>query len=262
MHSLMRTTAGLAAGFVMAGSAAAADLTRLPDDGLSSRSVSFQDSLDVSQFGDITSSRTWTQGASPRINAGETFGARMIAVGADGGLFVLDDAPNGGFLIGQQMDGGVNTFTGADTFVWARQAPTSGGGVRVTVSQRSTLGGEILPAGLASGGGEAITNLRFDVGGFFAAADPLSYQGFSPSDVDSVQIALFEGGALRFVTFVTGTNGTIDLSGGLAATATVADVGGEGIDEVMMVFNLNVPTPGAASLFGLAGLAAVRRRRR
>lgn len=60
-------------------------------------------------------------------------------------------------------------------------------------------------------------------------------------------------------------NGTVSGQGGFSfsgttdATLTIADFAAEGVARV--IYNYTIPTPGAAAILGLAGLAATRRRR-
>jgi hypothetical protein len=198
----------------------------------------------------------WNRAGSERaIPATETYDAAMLAQNTTGAFFIDDFPDNFNFSLNQ--DGGANLITGAATRVDSWQT-----GNVVTVAAFTADSSDWLPAGVDPGnGGGALTVLRFDVGAFAAGTDALSYPGYSASHVVAVNIVLFINGAAVF----TSSNlpaGNLNLANGLGAVGLVGGAAGAGIDEVHMVFTLNVPTPGAASVFGLAGLAAVRRRRR
>ena len=197
-----------------------------------------------------TSARNWA--GTRDVIAGETFGAAVLAQNSGSAFFIDDDPDLFQFGFGQQ-NGGNNLITGAETTVITSQV-----GNVVTVAAFTRDSSDWLPSGVDPGGaGDPLTEIRFDVGGF-AAPDSISYPGFSAADVVSVDYVVFIDGTAVLTTSAVAT----DFSTGLAAVGIVGAANGAGVDEVQMIFNLNVPTPGAASVFGLAGLAAVRRRRR
>ncbi|MFG0275968.1 MAG: hypothetical protein ACF8QF_13030 [Phycisphaerales bacterium] len=198
----------------------------------------------------------WNIGDTRDVPATETFGVVMLAQNS-GSAFFIDDVPDT-FNFSLNQDGGANLITGAATRVRSWQS-----GNTVTVAAYTVDSSGWIPAGVdPDGSGDLLDAIRMDVGAFAnASADGIngiSYPGFSAADVVSVDMVLFIDGAAVFSSAATAT----DFSDGLGAVGVVGGAAGSGVDEMHIVFNLNVPTPGAASVFGLAGLAAVRRRRR
>lgn len=246
MHALICAAAGLTVSLAAAGVSNAAvrgDAARLGgapqfqvQEGLTGYTSSWN--IDLSTTRDVV--------------AGETFEAAMLAQDS-GSAYFIDDFPDNFIFGGGFQDAGAHAITGAATQGYAYQV-----GNTVVVGHRTADSSDYLPAGVEVVAGDPLDAIRFDVGGFAAGTDAISYPGFSAADVVSVDYVLFIDGGVVGVFGVAAT----DFSTGLAAVGVVGGAAGAGIDEVQIVFNLNVPTPGAASVFGLAGLAAVRRRRR
>jgi len=250
MHALICAAAGLT---VSLGAVSAADAQTRPADPVGGGVPIHQFEVMEGLTG-YTSARTWTN--VREVSSGEAFTAAMTAFDdpVTTGSF-LDDFPDN-FLFGSgSQDAGAHLFTGAGTKVFANQQPPND---KVIVASFTTDSSDYLPSGNNFGpGGEFLSILQFEVGTGNAGVDPISYAGFSPSDVIKMEFALFADGALLAVF---DTTAGVDLSGGLAGGAGVSGADGVGIDEVQMIFTV-VPSPGAASVFGLAGLAAIRRRR-
>ncbi|MHC4976052.1 MAG: hypothetical protein ACYTF7_05530, partial [Planctomycetota bacterium] len=162
----------------------------------------------------------------------------------------LDGGPDSFLYSGGNQWGGAHSFTGSGTSYNALLVDPN----TMVVAAWTRDGSDWLPSGTDPGdtGGD-MTRLRFDVGSFLAGADSLDGVGTAVS----AQMVLFSGGAAVF-----STSGVIFDGGssGLTGSAVISGVDGQNIDEVQMIFEV-VPTPGAASILGLAGLAAVRRRR-
>lgn len=245
MHALICAAAGLTVSLAAAGVSNAAvrgDATRFNN---------------VEQFRimeGLNYTSVWNRPADERaIPATETFDAAALAQNTTGAFFIDDFPDNFNFSLNQ--DAGANLITGAATRVDSWQV-----GNVVTIAAFTADSSDWLPAGVDPGnGGGVLTAIRFDVGGFAAGTDSLSYPGFSAGHVVSFSFVLFIDGA---PVFTSATPSATDYSTGLGAVKVVGNAAGAGIDEMHMIFTLNVPTPGAASVFGLAGLAAVRRRRR
>lgn len=247
MHALICAAAGLTVSLVAAGVSNAAvrgDATRFN----SVDQFRIMEGLNYTSVWNLT-------GDERAIPATETYDAAVLAQNTTGAFFIDDFPDNFNFSLNQ--DGGPNLITGAATRVRSWQT-----GNVVTVAAFTADSSDWLPAGVDPGnGGGPLTAIRFDVGAFAAGTDRLAYPGYSSSHVVAVNLVLFVNGAAIF----TSSNlpaGNLNLATGLGAVGVVGGAAGVGIDEVHMVFTLNVPTPGAASVFGLAGLAAVRRRRR
>jgi len=116
-------------------------------------------------------------------------------------------------------------------------------------------GGELFPSGATDPNtGEALTTGVFFVGALGDVVDVMS-----PAAVSAATIDFLAGGASIL-------GGPADISGLLAdpwdgfVGISLTNLAGAGVDEVRFHITL-IPAPGAAALFGLAGLAAVRRRR-
>jgi hypothetical protein len=84
-----------------------------------------------------------------------------------------------------------------------------------------------------------------------------SVTGSNSANSATLSVGLFD---------VAGTlNGTVSGQGGFSfsgttdASLSIADFAAEGVARV--IYNYTIPTPGAAAILGLAGLAATRRRR-
>lgn len=198
-----------------------------------------------------TSARNWT--STRAVPYGETFQSAMLAQNTSSAFFI-DDFPDDFIWGGGFQDGGANLITGANTTVVTDQT-----GNTLTVSAFTNDSSEWIPAGVdPNGSGDLLDAIRMDVGGFAAGPDSIFYPGFNASQVVSVDMVVFIDGAAVFSATATAT----DFSTGLAAVGVIGGAAGSGVDEMQIIFNLSVPTPGAASVFGLAGLAAVRRRRR
>ncbi|MFG0275967.1 MAG: hypothetical protein ACF8QF_13025 [Phycisphaerales bacterium] len=247
MHALICAAAGLTVSLVAAGASEAA---------LRGNEARFGGAEQFRMMEGLNYTSVWNLPGDERaIPATETFDAAVLAQNTTGAFFIDDFPDNFNFSLNQ--DGGANLITGAATRVRSWQS-----GNVVTVAAYTADSSDWLPAGVDPGnGGGALTAIRFDVGAFAAGTDSLSYPGYSSADVLAVNLVLFINGAAVF----TSSNlpaGNLNLATGLGAVGVVGGAAGAGIDEVHMVFTLNVPTPGAASVFGLAGLAAVRRRRR
>ena len=171
-------------------------------------------------------------------------GAAVFSTSLDGGPGVFTYASG-------NQNGGAHSFTGAGTRYNAVLVnPTT-----LIAAAFTTDGSDWLPSFTNPGdGGGNMTRLRFDVGSFSAGLDPIGGLG---AQLVSAQFVLFSGGAAVFSTSsVLFDAGAVGLTG----SAIVSGADGNNIDEVQMIFTL-VPAPGAASLLGLAGLAAIRRRR-
>lgn len=193
----------------------------------------------------------------PIVSSGEPFTAAVVAQNSTTAFFIDGFPDSFSFERGPQ-DGGFNLITGAATSVVGAQL-----GTKVIVAAFTNDSSDWLPFGIDPGDGDPLTALRLDVGAFAnalgAGVDPITYPGFVSTDVLSVDVVLFIDGAAVFA----GQLGSdkLDFSSGLAAAGIVGDVAGAGVDEIQVVFNL-VPAPGAWTLVGFAGVAAMRRRRR
>jgi hypothetical protein len=245
MHSLICAAAGLTVSLAAAGVSNAA---------VRGNEARFGGAAQFEMMEGLNFTSAWNRSGNERaIPATETFDAAMLAQNTASAYFIDDFPDNFNFSLNQ--DAGANLITGAATRVDSWQV-----GNVVTVAAFTADSSDWLPAGFDPGDG-VLGTIRFDVGMAAAGTDSLSYPGFSAADLVSAQIVLFIDGSAVF-TSAPLPAGNLDLSTGLGAVGLVGGAAGAGIDEVQMVFTLNVPTPGAASVFGLAGLAAVRRRRR
>ncbi len=201
-----------------------------------------------------------------RDASGDDYTAAVLAQSDAGGAFFIDDFPDD-FVFGTNpQDSGANLITGAGTNKVDFETILGPGMKAIQVNHFTTDSSEYIPAGIdpVGDGAGTLTAIRFDVGGFAAGSefgagtpDPIEWNG-TTFTVVSAEIALFIDGALVF----TAPTAADDFSAGLASAGVVGGADGSGVDEVAIVWVLNeVPAPGAVSLFGLAGLAAVRRRR-
>lgn len=250
MHASLCAAAGLAMSLAVSGVALADRGT--PTDGATGAAGT------IGEFNGVAgvSARTFGDDGTRNVLAGETVSATITVWSAAGGAF-LDDVPDTAVFGVGAVFGGANGFTGADMYHRAWQT-----GNTLRVSMFTANSSDIIPAG-ATLGGSAINQIRFEVGAFNAGFDPIGYPGYSPADFIGASFQGFSNGTLLFSIPIGPTD--TNLGSGLAARGRVTNnpsIGGFDIDEVQIVFTLNVPTPGAASVFGLAGLAAVRRRRR
>jgi hypothetical protein len=131
------------------------------------------------------------------------------------------------------------------------------GSQTITVTMTSVAGGDLFVGGFADNLGNPLDRAVFFIGGLGDVMDASPTWGL----VKSAQIDMLVGGASIF-------GGAADITGLLASPwdgfAGVGVTGGVGIGIDTVIFTLNVnkvPTPGAFALFGIAGLAATRRRR-
>jgi hypothetical protein len=198
--------------------------------------------------------------AGSRDASGDTFNAAMLAQDS-GSAYFIDDFPDD-FVFGITSDGGANLITGAATSVASAEFALGGNMKQVVVAAFTDDGSDWLPAGVEVNPGDPLTQLRFDVGGFAAGSDPISWAGSSigaGATVISAEYVIFIDGS---PVFVTGLAGEDYSSGGLAGVGVVGGAAGAGVDEVQIVWTINeIPAPGSAALLGLAGFAAARRRR-
>jgi hypothetical protein len=241
MHVSLKVAAGVALGAALA----APSLAAIPGDLLPETNVTAFEFMTGLNF---ESARGW--GASSRASLfGDLYTAGVFgqntfaATSLDGGPGTFSMGAGGAF-------GGAHSFTGAGTIYAGNHVnPTT-----VVVAAFTGNGSDWLPSGLDPGDtGGNMTRLRFDVGSFLAGLNSIDGLGTAVS----AQMVLFSGGSAVF-----STSGVIvdGAATGLTGSAIISGVDGQNIDEVQMIFTL-APTPGAASLLGLAGLVATRRRR-
>jgi hypothetical protein len=241
MHVSLKVAAGLALGTALAAPTMAA----------TNSGPSLSPTLNVFEFmGGLNyeSARNWD------LSSSRTFG-ELFTAGVFGQNTLAATSLDGGpdtfsFGAGGQAGGLLTYGTPNTSSVYAASHvnPTT-----VIVAALTDDGSDWLAAGIdpLDGGGE-MTKLRFDVGAFAAGLDPIA--GFTAL---SAQMVLFSNGGAVYST------GSVIFDGGasgLTGSAIISGVQGQDIDEIQMIFTL-APTPGAASLLGLAGLAATRRRR-
>jgi hypothetical protein len=241
MHVSLKVAAGVALGTALAAPSLAASTTDLAFSNVTE--FEFMSGLDYQ------SARNWDLTSYRSLLAGDSYTAgvfgqnALAATSLDGGADSFTMGAGG-------AGGGAHSFTGVGTVYAGNHVdPTT-----VTVAAFTGDGSDWLPSGLdpLDGGGN-MTRLRFDVGSFLAGADSIDGMG-TPL---SAQLVLFSNG---FAVFSTGAVLFDGGATGLTGSAVISGVDGQAIDEVQMIFTV-VPTPGAASVLGLAGLAAVRRRR-
>ncbi|MFG0258537.1 MAG: hypothetical protein ACF8GE_11605 [Phycisphaerales bacterium JB043] len=242
MHVSLKVAAGVALGAALA----APSLAVTPGD--------LQAAPDIIEFEYMTglnfeSARNWAFSSMNRSVFGDSYTAGVYGqntLGAhslDGGADTFNMGAGG-------ASGGLHTYSGAGTIYAGNHVAAN----TVVVAAFTADGSDWLSSGIDPGdGGGVMTRLRMDVGSFLAGLDSIDGLGTPVS----AQMVLFSGGAAVF-----STGGVIFDGGatGLTGSAVISGVDGQNIDEVQMIFNV-VPTPGVASVLGLAGLAAVRRRR-
>lgn len=249
MHALICAAAGLTVSLAAGGVAEAQTAPTRPDATLGAvGEFDGTEGISARNLGDFDGVRA--------VPAGETFSLAVTAFSSAGGAF-MEDVPDTGIFGAGAVFGGAHAVTGADTFIRGFQI-----GNVVRVSTFTANSSDWVPAGMTLGGA-IVEDLFLEMGFNNAGNNPIFYPGYSPADVDSVTFQGFSNGNLLFSFIV--PPGNLSLANGLAGIGGVsfaAGIGGFDIDEMQLVFTLNVPTPGAASVFGLAGLAAIRRRRR
>ena len=145
----------------------------------------------------------------------------------------------------------------------------------LTIDWFTSDGGALIRPGDTIGGA-AITQIQYEFGRANAGIDFFDIPGFAgfkhPADptpgstafladfllLDTSGATLFAGNYFVFDEAGAGFSGIVNIGAG------GADLGGFGIGGGRATINFNIgaiPTPGALALFGLAGLAGVRRRR-
>ncbi len=202
---------------------------------------------------------TASYSGGPRNADGDVFWG-AVYYGAAGNLFnYLDDFPDD-FIYDVSMnpqDNGDHLITGAPTNLDIFETDLGGGQFEICVLA-STAGGEpwLGPAAWAAG----VDTLFFGIGDNFGVP-PDGIDFLKPGFIvkDAVVIALVDGEVVAVDSTIFGTPPTGPLAdiGGLIFDEELTNT----VDAIGLCWLVNIPTPGAAALFGLAGLVAARRRR-
>jgi len=230
--------------------------------------------------GRFHSLRDLTQGAT-RANLGfvvegQPWAGGLILGTADGGLFFGDSLPDD-CIIGGACPGGTRSGSlGGDLGLAGAIFPVDPANdiYDIAVSTFMVDGSDMFPSANTINGSAVTGQARFEVGGFNIGGPAIApkFAGMV-FDVLSADYVIFFNGNNPFFPAGTQQTGTMFQTVGdpAAPDATPALFGRHiffqnfadfGINEFQLVWRVQIsPTPGATALFGLAGLAAVRRRR-
>lgn len=181
-----------------------------------------------------------------------------------------DDFPDD-FVFGSAgQDAGAHLRTGAPTQLDAIATPIGGGLVELSFVQSTVDGSDIFPAGNAPDG-SPLDLLVFEMGQSNAASQftgvpiPLTNSNGNDFKIVDARALVFVGGSLAADFDLTmdamGNPREIGNLPALDVQSAIGGAAGAGVTGHGVVWTVQIPTPGAAALFGVAGLAAVRRHR-
>jgi hypothetical protein len=189
------------------------------------------------------------------IVAAEGFGASAFLIGdaADATDNVVNFDGNKE-LTQRHLGAGATTPSVTESFII-----NSDGSQTISVTMTSVAGGDLFAGGFADNLGNPLDRAVFFIGALGDVMDASPTWGL----VKSAQLDMLNSAGSVFA----GTGG-VDITGILASPwdgfVGVGVTGGVGIGINTVNFTITVnkiPTPGAFALFGIAGLAATRRRR-
>lgn len=187
---------------------------------------------------------------------GEQVGVSVTVFTATAGAFLN---PSAGDAILHSIGGPATTLVGiAGLFedVLVTSSVSDVANTRTITLQFLTANGATLGAPGLTLGGAALTTLAFNVGSINALSNGID----DPDRIGTVTGSLsLLGVAFTTAAGITQTPTTFSATNSISAGG--ADILSLGITGARYTFSYAIPTPGAAALMGLGGLAAARRRR-
>ena len=227
--------------------------------GGASADIGFVSGQDLRDGGQATHFGSIFGQVGTRGGTGDSFVARAL-LQAPPNAYFIDDVPHSHTFGGSEFAGN-NLITG-QPFTITSAKTSLGGNLYLIQVEMGTQGPWQPTPGLTAPNGNVFQSWRLDVGMLAAGTDAIDFA--NPITVMSSGFSIFNsvGGSLG--TFALTLNGSTASS--VAGVGVVGlgggDIGGFDLARIQLFWTVEIiPAPGTASLIGLGGLVAMRRRR-